>query len=179
VNVSIPGVPEFAKQSLALPTVVGSVNTKLPDELPGVRVVVCPPLPSFRTRLPVVVLVPIVAVLPEIVTAPRTEVTIPVLPSVRPEALVPPIVITPVVPVAVPLSTVMLPELLVVPVAFPEVIVIPSELVEAELVLLDATLADLKAYGTEVSLKRGVICASAGEQAPQAQEPVPLMVIPR
>ena len=63
-NVKIPGVPEFCRHSLALPTVVGSVNTKFPDEFPGVRVVVWPPLPSFSTSEPVDVLVPIVAVLP-------------------------------------------------------------------------------------------------------------------
>ena len=143
VNVSTPAVPELAKHSLALPMVVGRVNTRFPAELPGVRVVVWPPLPSLSTRLPVEVLVPIVAVLPWIVTAPAIDVTIPLLPRVSPLALVPPMVMTPSVPVAVPVSIVMLPELDVEPRALPVVMVIPSVFVEAELVLLEATLEAL------------------------------------
>ena len=105
--------------------------------------------------------------------------TTPVLPRVRPLLLVPPIVITPAVPVAVPASIEMFPELLVAPKALPEVIVTASEFREAELVLLDATLDALNAYGTLVSLNLGDISASVGEQLAHTQLVIPLIVIPR
>lgn len=81
--------------------------------------------------------------------------------------------------VPLPVLIVMLPELLVAPNALPVVMVIASELVEAELVLLDATLEALKAYGTAVSLNLGDISESVGAQEPQTQLVVPRMVMPR
>ncbi len=73
----------------------------------------------------------------------------------------------------------MSPESLVAPNALPLVMLTSSESVLAALVELDATLLARSAYGTAVSLNRGVISLSAGVQAPNEQEPVPRMVIPR
>ena len=127
------------------------------------------------------------------VRAPAFVVVSPLLPNVNADALVEPKDIVPSLPVPLPASILMLPEavvplpvlivilpeLLVTPSALPVVIDTASLLTDAELVLDDATFADLNAYGTDVSLKRGVISLSAGLHAPQAHEPVPLMVMPR
>jgi hypothetical protein len=61
--------------------------------------------------------------------------------------------------------------LLAVGVASSRVVVKPESVV--------VRVLDEKAYGTAESLKRGVISESVGVQLPHAQEPVPLMVIPR
>jgi hypothetical protein len=74
----------------------------------------------------------------------RTKV-LPAEPRLSPDVLVVPMDIAPVVPVAVPVSIVMLPELLVTPSASPVVMDTVSELLLAELVSDDATLAALKA----------------------------------